>query len=162
MFASERKPKSIERFRVGKGNPGIKAFMYRLLNKPYLDIKIFRGYKEITRIVTPDTGMRQFSVENIGTFVVPTGDYLLKQYFNRHCIYLNYNIQNSNPGEPVECEKWTQYEYPPLSPEEFQVLLEAQTVADLLSETEKDTKWIWYLLIGGIVLVGLIMLMGGS
>jgi hypothetical protein len=106
--------------------------------------------------------MRQFSVENIGTFVVPTGDYLLKQYFNRHCIYLHYNIQNSNPGEPVECEKWTQYEYPPLSPEEFQVLLEAQTVADLLSETEKDTKWIWYLLIGGIVLVGLIMLMGGS
>ena len=106
--------------------------------------------------------MRQFSVEGIGTFVVPTGDYLLKQYFNRHCIYLNYNIQNSNPGEPVEYEKWTQYEYPPLSPEEFQVLLEAQTVADLLSETEKDTKWIWYLLIGGIVLVGLIMLMGGA
>ena len=152
----------MERFRVGKGNPAIKAFMYRLLNKPYLDIRIFRGYKEITRIVTPDTGMRQFSVENIGTFVVPTGDYLLKQYFNRHCIYLNYNIQNSNPGEPVEYEKWTQYEYPPLSPEEFQTLLEAQTVADLLSETEKDTKWIWYLLIGGIVLVGLIMLMGGS
>jgi hypothetical protein len=162
MFASERKPKSIERFRVAKGNPAIKAFVYRLLNKPYLDIKIFRGYKEITRIVTPDTGMRQFSIEGIGTFVVPTGDYLLKQYFNRHCVYLNYNIQNSNPGEPVECEKWTQYEYPPLSPEEFQVLLEAQTVADLLSETEKDTKWIWYLLIGGIVLVGLIMLMGGS
>jgi len=162
MFASERKHKNIERFRVGKGNPAIKAFVYRLLNKPYLDIKIFRGYKEITRIVTPDTGMRQFSVENIGTFVVPTGDYLLRQYFNRHCIYLHYNIQNSNPGEPVECEKWTEYEYPPLSPEEFQVLLEAQTVADLLSETEKDTKWIWYLLIGGIVLVGLIMLMGGS
>jgi len=162
MFASQRKPKSIERFRVGKGNPGIKAFTYRLLNKPYLDIRIFRGYKEIARIVTPDTGMRQFSVEGIGTFVVPTGDYLLRQYFNRHCIYLNYNIQNSNPGEPVECEKWTQYEYPPLSPEEFQVLLEAQTVADLLSETEKDSKWIWYLLIGGIVLVGLIMLMGGS
>jgi len=162
MFATKRKPKSLERFRVGKGSPGIKAFMYRLLNKPYLDIKIFRGYKEITRIVTPDTGMRQFSVEGIGTFVVPTGDYLLKQYFNRHCIYLHYNIQNSNPGEPVECEKWTEYEYPPLSPEEFQVLLEAQTVADLLSETEKDTKWIWYLLIGGIVLVGLIMLMGGS
>ena len=161
MFA-KRKPKSIERFRVGKGNPALKAFMYRLLNKPYLDIKIFRGYKEITRIVTPDTGMRQFSVENIGTFVVPTGDYLLKQYFNRHCIYLHYNIQNSNPGKPVECEKWTQYEYPPLSPEEFQVLLEAQTVADLLSETEKDMKWVWYLLIGGIVLVGLIMLMGGS
>lgn len=161
MF-TKRKPKSIERFRVGKGSPGIKAFMYRLLNKPYLDIRIFRGYKEITRIVTPDTGMRQFTVENIGTFVVPTGDYLLKQYFNRHCIYLNYNIQNSNPGEPVEYEKWTQYEYPPLSPEEFQVLLEAQTVADLLSETEKDTKWIWYLLIGGIVLVGLIMLMGGT
>ena len=44
----------------------------------------------------------------------------------------------------------------------FQVLLEAQTVADLLKETEKDTKWIWYLLIGGIVLVGLIMLMGGD
>lgn len=136
--------------------------MYRLLNKPYLDIRIFRGYKEITRIVTPDTGMRQFSVEGIGTFVVPTGDYLLRQYFNKHCIYLNYNLQNSNPGEPVEAEKWTQYEYPPLSPEEFQVLLEAQTVADLLSETQKDIKWIWYLLIGGIVLVGLIMLMGGA
>ena len=162
MFATKRKPKSIERFRVGKGSPALKAFIYRLLNTPYLDIKIFRGYKEITRIVTPDTGMRQFSVENIGTFVVPTGDYLLRQYFNRHCIYLHYNIQNSNPGEPVECEKWTEYEYPPLSPEEFQVLLEAQTVADLLSETEKDTKWIWYLLIGGIVLVGLIMLIGGS
>ena len=162
MFTSERKPKSIDRFRVGKGSPTIKTFLYRLLNKPYLDIKIFRGYKEITRIVTPDTGMRQFSVEGIGTFVVPTGDYLLRQYFNKHCIYLNYNLQNSNPGEPVEAEKWTQYEYPPLSPEEFQVLLEAQTVADLLSETEKDTKWIWYLLIGGIVLVGLIMLMGGA
>lgn len=162
MFTSDRKPKSIDRFRVGKGSPAIKAFMYRLLNKPYLDIKIFRGYKEITRIVTPDTGMRQFSVEGIGTFVVPTGDYLLRQYFNKHCIYLNYNLQNSNPGEPVEDEKWTQYEYPPLSPEEFQVLLEAQTVADLLSETQKDTKWIWYLLIGGIVLVGLIMLMGGA
>ena len=52
MFASERKPKTIERFRVGKGNPALKAFIYRLLNKPYLDIKIFRGYKEITRIVT--------------------------------------------------------------------------------------------------------------
>jgi len=162
MFTSERKPKSIDRFRVGKGSPAIKAFMYRLLNKPYLDIKIFRGYKEITRIVTQDTGMRQFSVEGIGTFVVPTGDYLLRQYFNKYCIYLHYNLQNSNPGEPVEAEKWTQYEYPPLSPEEFQVLLEAQTVADLLSETQKDTKWIWYLLIGGIVLVGLIMLMGGS
>ena len=162
MFTSERKPKSIDRFRVGKGSPTIKTFLYRLLNKPYLDIKIFRGYKEITRIVTPDTGMRQFSVEGIGTFIVPTGDYLLRQYFNKHCIYLNYNLQNSNPGEPVEAEKWTQYEYPPLSPEEFQVLLEAQTVADLLSETEKDTKWIWYLLIGGIVLVGLIMLMGGA
>ena len=162
MFTSERKPKSIDRFRVGKGSPAIKTFLYRLMNKPYLDIRIFRGYKEITRIVTPDTGMRQFSVEGIGTFVVPTGDYLLRQYFNKYCIYLNYNLQNSNPGEPVEAEKWTQYEYPPLSPEEFQVLLEAQTVADLLSETEKDTKWIWYLLIGGIVLVGLIMLMGGS
>ena len=162
MFTSNRKPKSIDRFRVGKGSPAIKEFMYRLLNKPYLDIRIFRGYKEITRIVTPDTGMRQFSVEDIGTFVVPTGDYLLRQYFNKHCIYLHYNLQNSNPGEPVEYEKWTQYEYPPLSPEEFQVLLEAQTVADLLSETQKDTKWIWYLLIGGIVLVGLIMLMGGS
>ena len=162
MFTSQRKPKSIERFREGKGTPAIKTFLYRLLNKPYLDIKIFRGYKEITRIVTPDTGMRQFSVEGIGTFVVPTGDYLLRQYFNKHCIYLNYNLQNSNPGEPVEAEKWTQYEYPPLSPEEFQVLLEAQTVADLLSETQKDTKWIWYLLIGGIVLVGLIMLMGGA
>ena len=161
MFATKRKPKTIERFRVGKGNPALKAFWYRLMNKPYLDIHIFRGYKEITRIVTLDTGMRMFSVEGIGTFVVPTGDNLLKQYFNKHCIYLNYNIQNSNPGVPVECEKWTQYEYPPLSPEEFQVLLEAQTVADLLSETEKDTKWIWYLLIGGIVLVGLIMLMGG-
>ena len=162
MFATKRKPKSLERFRVGKGSPIIKAFMYRLLNKPYLDIRIFRGYKEITRIVTPDTGMRMFSVEDVGTFIVPTGDNLLRQYFNKHCIYLNYNIQNSNPGEPVECEKWTEYEYPPLSPEEFQILLEAQTVADLLSETEKDTKWIWYLLIGGIVLVGLIMLMGGS
>lgn len=162
MFTSERKPKSIDRFREGKGSPAIKTFLYRLMNKPYLDIKIFRGYKEITRIVTPDTGMRQFSVEGIGTFVVPTGDYLLRQYFNKHCIYLNYNLQNSNPGEPVEAEKWTQYEYPPLSPEEFQVLLEAQTVADLLSETQKDTKWIWYLLIGGIVLVGLIMLMGGA
>ena len=162
MFATKRKPKTIERFRVGKGNPALKAFIYRLMNKPYLDIKIFRGYKEITRIVTPDSGMRMFSVEGIGTFVVPTGDYLLRQYFNKHCVYLNYNIQNSNPGIPVEYETWTQYEYPPLSPEEFQVLLEAQTVADLLSETEKDTKWIWYLLIGGIVLVALIMLMGGS
>ena len=161
MFA-KRQPKSIERFRIGKGNPGIKAFAYRILNKPYLDIRIFRGYKEITRIVTPDTGMRQFTVEGIGTFVVPAGDNLLRQYYNKHCIYLNYNIQNSNPGVPVEYEKWTEYEYPPLSPEEFQVLLEAQTVADLLSETEKDTKWIWYLLIGGIVLVGLIMLMGGA
>ena len=47
MFASQRKPKSIERFRVGKGNPAVKAFMYRLLNKQYLDIRIFRGYKEI-------------------------------------------------------------------------------------------------------------------
>ena len=157
-----RKPKSIERFRVGKGNPAVKAFWYRLINKPYLDIRIFRGYKEITRIVTQDTGMRQFTVENVGTFVVPTGDNLLRQYYNRHCIYLNYNIQNSNPGVPVECEKWTEYEYPPLTPEEFQILLEAQTVADLLKETEKDTKWIWYLLIGGIVLVALIMLMGGA
>jgi len=161
MFAT-RKPKSIERFRIGKGSPALKAFWYRLINKPYLDIRIYRGYKEITRIVTPDTGMRQFTVEGVGTFVVPTGDNLLRQYYNKHCIYLNYNIQNSNPGVPVECEKWTEYEYPPLSPEEFQVLLEAQTVADLLSETEKDTKWIWYLLIGGIVLVGLIMLMGGA
>ena len=161
MFGT-RKPKSIDRFRIGKGSPALKAFWYRLINKQYLDIRIFRGYKEITRIVTPDTGMRQFTVEDVGTFVVPTGDNLLRQYYNKHCIYLNYNIQNSNPGVPVECEKWTEYEYPPLSPEEFQVLLEAQTIADLLSETEKDTKWIWYLLIGGIVLVGLIMLMGGS
>ena len=161
MF-TKRQPKSIERFRVGKGSPALKAFTYRILNKPYLDIRIFRGYKEITRIVTPDTGMRQFTVEGIGTFVVPTGDNLLRQYYNKYCIYLNYNIQNSNPGVPVECEKWTEYEYPPLSPEEFQVLLEAQTVADLLSETEKDTKWIWYLLIGGIVLVALIMLLGGA
>lgn len=157
-----RKPKSIDRFRIGKGSPALKAFWYRLINKQYLDIRIYRGYKEITRIVTPDTGMRQFTVEDVGTFVVPTGDNLLRQYYNKHCIYLNYNIQNSNPGVPVEYEKWTEYEYPPLSPEEFQVLLEAQTVADLLSETEKDTKWIWYLLIGGIVLVALIMLMGGA
>src|SRR5690606_41471151 len=121
MFG-KRKPKSIERFRVGKGNPGIKAFLYRILNKPYLDIRIFRGYKEITRIVTPDTGMRQLTVEGVGTFVVPVGDNLLRQYYNRHGIYINYNIQNSNHDILVDYEKRTEYEYRPLSPEELQII----------------------------------------
>src|SRR5690606_1015751 len=99
MFGTTRKPKELNRFRVGKGFPGLKAALYRMLNKSYLDIRIYRGYREITRIVTPDTGMRRFVVEGVGAFVMPNEEQMLRQLHDRHALYINYNINSSAPGE---------------------------------------------------------------
>ena len=71
MFGTTRKPKELNRFRVGKGFPWSQSGMYRMLNKSYLDIRIYRGYREVTRIVTPDTGMRRLSSRDVGAFVMP-------------------------------------------------------------------------------------------
>lgn len=157
-----REAKKLNRFRVGKGNPGLKAAMYRMMNKTYLDIRIYRGYRLLTRIVTRDTGMSKFTVENVGTFLVPKGENLLRQYHDRHAIYLTYNRDTSAAGEAVEEEKATVFVYPPLSPEEFQVELEAQTVADLLSETQPNMGWVWYLVIAAVAVFGLLMIFGGG
>lgn len=162
MSIFNRKAVKQNRFRVNEGMPGIKAFMYRIRNKPYLDVRIYRGYREISRIVTPDNGMDTFTVEEIGTFIMPKGEQLLKQYHDKNAIYLCYNLNSCSAGIPVDAQNWTEYEYPPLQPAEFQNLLEAQTIADLLSETQKDLKWIWYLLIGGIIIFAIIMLLSGG
>jgi len=160
MFG-KKEAKKIPRFRVGKGNPGLKAALFKLTSKPYLDIRIYRGYRQITRIVTPDKGMDTFTIDDIGTFVVPKGDELMTQYHDRNALYLCYNLANSKAGIPVESEKPTKFEFPALSPEEFQRYLESQTVADLLSETKKDTSWLWYLIIAAIVIFALLMIFGG-
>jgi len=39
--------------------------------------------------------------------------------------------------------------------------VEAQTVADLLAETEKDLSWIWLLAGGAVLIFVLILLFGG-
>lgn len=157
-----REAKKINRFRVGKGSPGIRASMYRLTNKTYLDIRIYRGYRLLTRIVTRDTGMSRFTVENVGTFIVPKGDKLLKQYHDRHAVYLNYNKDTSAAGEPVEETEATTFNYPAITPEEFQIHLEAQTVADLLSETAPNMTWIWYLVGAAVLIFALLMVFGGG
>ena len=160
MFGTTRKPKELNRFRVGKGLPGLKAALYRLTNKSYLDIRIYRGYREITRIVTPDTGMRRFVV-GVGAFVMPNEEQMLRQLHDRHALYINYNINSSAPGEVTYDLEPIAFVYPPLSPDEFQTELEAQTVADLLSETEKDMSWIWMLAGGAVLIFILILLFGG-
>ncbi len=161
MFGTTRKPKELNRFRVGKGFPGLKAALYRMLNKSYLDIRIYRGYREITRIVTPDTGMRRFVVEGVGAFVMPNEEQMLRQLHNRHALYINYNINSSAPGEVTYDLEPIAFVYPPLSPDEFQTELEAQTVADLLAEIEKDMSWIWMLAGGAVLIFILILIFGG-
>ena len=161
MFGKSRKPKELNRFRVGKGFPGLNAVMYRLMNKPYLDIRIFRGYRQITRIVTPDTGMRRFVVEGIGAFVMPNEDQMLRQLHDSHAYYINYNINSSAPGEITYDLEPVAFVYPPLSPAEFQIELEGQTVADLLAETEKDLSWLWLLAGGAVLIFVLILIFGG-
>lgn len=149
------------RYRVNQSMPGLKAALYKLTNRPYLDMRVYRGYRELCRIVTPDTGAETFTIEGIGTFIMPSGEALLKQYHDKNALYLTWNIASCSPGIPVEAEKWTQYEYPPLNPAEFQKLMEAQTVADLLSETGQNNNWIWYLLIGGLILFVAMMVLQG-
>ena len=161
MFGRSRKPKELNRFRVGKGSPGLKAVMYRMTNKSYLDIRIYRGYREVTRIVTPDAGMRRFVVDGVGAFVMPNEDQMLRQLHDRYALYINYNINSSAPGEVTDKLEPVAFVYPPLSPSEFQTELEAQTVADLLAETEKDMSWIWLLAGGAVLIFVLILLFGG-
>lgn len=150
------------RFRVNQAMPGFKAVWYRLMNKAYLDMRVYRGYRSLCRIVTPDTGMETFTIDDIGTFVMPKGEDLLKQYHDKNALYLTWNIHSCSAGIPVEAEKWTQYEFPPLNPSEFQNLMEAQTVADLLSETGQDLKWLWYLLGAGVLMFVIMMILGGG
>ena len=157
-----RKAKKLNRYRVNKGSPGIRAAWYRLTNKTYLDIRIHRGYRLLTRIVTRDTGMSKFTVENVGTFVLPKGDALLKQYHDRNALYMTYNILTSAAGEPVEDAEVTAFVFPPLSPAELQIELEQQTVADLLADTQPDNSWIWYLVGAAVVIFALFMIFGGG
>ena len=162
MFGRSRKPKELNRFRVGKGSPVLKAVMYRMMNKSYLDIRIYRGYREVTRIVTHDTGMRRFVVDGVGAFLMPNEDQMLRQLHDRHALYINYNINSSAPGEVTDELEPIAFVYPPLSPAEFQTELEAQTVADLLAETEKDNSWIWLLAGGAVLIFVIILLFGGA
>lgn len=160
LFA--REAKHINRFRVGKGSPGLRALMYKMMNKPYLDIRVYRGYREVTRIVTPDTGMSRFTIENVGTFILPTGEALDNQYHDKNALYVTYNLLSSAAGVPVDNQAWTAFIFPALSPAEFQIHLEAQTVADLLSESERDMSWLWYLVGAAIVIFGLLLFLNGG
>lgn len=162
MFRTTRKAKELNRYRVGKGSPGLKAMLYRMLNKPYLDIRIYRGYREVTRIVTPDKGMRRFVVDGVGAFFMPNEEQMLRQLHDRYALYINYNINSSAPGQVTEELEPIAFTYPPLSPAEIQTELEAQTVADLLAETEKDNSWIWLLAGGAVLIFILILIFGGA
>lgn len=162
MFGTTRKPKELNRFRVGKGSPALKAVMYRMTNKSYLDIRIYRGYRQVTRIVTPDTGMRRFVVDEVGAFVMPNEKQMHHQLHDMHALYITYNVNSSAPAEISEEIEPVEFVYPPLSPAEFQTELEAQTVADLLAETEKDMSWIWLLAGGAVLIFVLILLFGGA
>ncbi|WP_185962883.1 hypothetical protein, partial [Klebsiella pneumoniae] len=79
-----------------------------------------------------------------------------------HALYIPYNINSSAPGEVTDDLEPVAFVYPPLSPAEFQAELEAQTVADLLAETEKDMSWIWLLAGGAVLIFVLILLFGGA
>ena len=85
---------------------------------------------------------------------------MLRQLHDR-TLYINYNINSSAPRAKVTYDlEPIAFVYPPLSPE-FQTELEAQTVADLLAETEKDMSWIWMLAGGAVLIFILILLFGG-
>lgn len=158
---NQRKPKKTMRFRVGKGNAAMKAAFYKTINRPYLDIRIFRGYKMITRIVTEDTGADCFTVEDVGTFMLPNSEEAKTTLHDSHANYLFYVVDSSKPGEIVDDKEWSTFEFPPISAKEFQAVKEGQTVSDLLAENEKDTGWINWLLFGVIALVGVMILLGG-
>lgn len=165
MGLFQKEPKKLNRFRVGGGFPGLRGAWYRLLNRQYLDIHIHRGYRLLTRIVTPDVGMLRFSVDDVGTFVVPAGADLLRQYHDRNALYLNYNIITSAAGVVVNDgdadHAVTSFQYPALSPSDFQAILESQTVADLLSDTQPNLTWIWILAGAAILIFAIIMVFGG-
>ena len=162
MFGMGNKKAVKDRFYVGKGYPGLRAAWYRLMNKSYLDIRIHRGYRRLTRIVTPDFGMDYFTLEGVGTFLLPTDEEMLRLYHDRNALYIDYNIDTSAPGEVVEFAKHTKINYPALSPKKFAAHLNQQTVVDLLSETQKDNTWL-YLALGAIVIIVVVMMMfGGS
>ncbi len=158
---SKNKPKKALRFRVGKGNAAMNAAFYKTINRAYLDIRIFRGYKMVTRIVTEDTGADCFTVEDVGTFMLPNSEEAQTTLYDRHANYLFYVLDSSKPGEIVDNKEWSTFEFPPISPKEFQIIKEGQTVSDLLAENQKDTGWIIWLLFGVIALVGVMILLGG-
>lgn len=143
------------------GMCGLKAGLYKLLNTPYVDILIVRGNKKICRIVTKDTGFDMFSVDGLGTFLMPQGNEMQKMLYDGRGIFLFYRHDSQTPGELVDKKEWSTFEFPPYSPAVFQKKLEAKTVSDLLSEEQKDMSWILWLAVLAIVAVAVIMILGG-
>lgn len=149
-------------FKLNDNYAGIKEFIYKMTGKAYFDMRFYRGYKQIGRIITPDTGFTDFTVEGVGTFCIPNEQEMMEQFFNKKCTYLNYKINNSKAVEVmVENTKPIKYQFPILSPSELQAKMEAKTVIDLLSEPKKDMGWIIWLMIGIVGIVAVMIIFGG-
>lgn len=80
------------------GFGGVKAAWYKLTNVPYLDIVIVRGRKRIKRIVAKDEGFDMFTVDGLGTFLLPQGDDMQKMIYYGPGVFLFYRHDSQTPG----------------------------------------------------------------
>ena len=144
------------------GMAGIKAGWFKMTNQPYLDIVMVRGRKRIARIVTKDTGFDMFTVKNLGTFLMPQGDEMQNMLYAGPGIFLFYRHDSQTPGQLVDNKNWATFKFPPYPPEVFQKKLEAKSIADVLSEEQKDMGWLVYVAIIAVIAVIGFMVFGGG
>ena len=144
------------------GMAGIKAGWFKMTNQPYLDIVMVRGRKRIARIVTKDTGFDMFTVKNLGTFLMPQGDEMQNMLYDGPGIFLFYRHDSQTAGRLVDIKSWSTFKFPPYSPEVFQKKLEAKSIADVLSEEQKDMGWLVYVAIIAVIAVVGFMVFGGG
>jgi hypothetical protein len=144
------------------GFGGVKAAWYKLTNVPYLDIVIVRGRKRIMRIVDKDEGFDMFTVDGLGTFMLPQGDDMQKMIYYGPGVYLFYRHDSQTPGELVDQKEWATFKFPPYPPSVFQKKLEAKSIADILSEEQKDMGWIlWIAGLAVVLVIGFLVFGGG-
>jgi len=141
---------------------GIKAAWFKMTNQPYIDIVMVRGRKRIARIVTKDTGFDMFTVKNLGTFLMPQGDEMQNMLYDGPGIFLFYRHDSQTAGRLVDIKSWSTFKFPPYSPEVFQKKLEAKSIADVLSEEQKDMGWLVYIAIIAVIAVVGFMVFGGG
>ena len=158
IFGNRYKPKTACRVHVSKKPSPFKEFLLIVRKKPYLDIRLFRNNNEIAHVILEDTGFSKFTIIGIGTFCIPDENDRKLYLRNGRKLYLHYDLSSIAPYQPCKDLKPMGFEMQKIQPEEYLVLLENQSMADVCAEDIKDTNWLVYIAIAALVLIALFML----